>query len=218
MKKHLLPTLILIIGMVTAKAQDTKFSLGFMANPNIGWISAEDLDFDDNIDVESSGARIGFSYGVIGEIHFTENYHVVLGAGHVFTGGRFSGSNTSVDRRIATPLDETVYDAVNYDPVKLQYIHIPVLLRLKTNEIGYIRYFGNIGFAFDFGLNGKTNLKLSGTEYMLDSDGEPTITPFVDREPTSDLTFNSSLINPYLVVGLGGQYSLGWKLKGTFWS
>lgn len=209
MKKHLLPTLILIFGMVTAKAQETQFSLGFMANPNIGWVSAEDLDFDDGVDVASSGARLGFSYGVVGEVHLTPNYHAVIGIGHVFSGGKFSGVNTSSDQLVPNSADETVYSGVDYDPVKLQYIHIPVLLRLKTNEIGYIRYFGNIGFAFDFGLNGKTNVKLSGTEYILDSDDEPTIAPFVNREPSSDLAFNSSFLNPFLVVGVGGQYSLG---------
>lgn len=209
MKKHFLPALLIIFGTVGAMAQETQFSLGFMANPNVGWISAEDLDFDDNIDVESSGARMGFTYGVVGEYHFTNNYHLVIGAGHAFTGGSFSGVNNSADQPLPTADDLTVYNGVNYDPVKLQYIHVPILLRLKTNEIGYIRYFGNIGFAFNFGLNGKTSVKLSGTEYMEDGDGEPQIVPFADREPSSDLNFNASLLNPYLVVGIGGQYSLG---------
>ena len=203
MKKHLL-LFICFIAVTGLNAQDKKFSLGFAANPNLGWISAEDTEIEDNIDVSSSGARLGFSYGVMGEIHFTPNYNLALGINHVFTGGKFSGTNnnSTPDPTSSTP---KVYSAVSYEPAKLSYIHIPALLRLKTNEIGYISYFGNIGFAFDFALNGKADAVLSGLE--LDDNNE--VVAFNQRQLDSDIRFNTSFLNPYFVVGLGGQYSLG---------
>jgi len=204
MKKHLL-LFICSLFIISSFAQDRKFSLGFSANPNIGWISAEDLEINDNIDVSSSGARLGFSYGVMGEIHFTPNYNLALGVNHTFTGGSFSGinNNSTPDPDTDNP---TIYNSVSFEPAKLRYIHIPALLRLKTNEIGYITYFGNLGFAFDFALNGSTNVKLSGKE--LDDDGT-TINTFTDRTWDSDIRFGTAFLNTYLVVGLGGQYSLG---------
>lgn len=206
MKKHFL-LFICFIAVVSLKAQDSKFSLGFAANPNLGWISAEDTEIEDNIDITSSGARLGFSYGVMGEYHFTPNYNLAIGVSHVFTGGKFAGvNNNDVPDPTATSKS---YSSVSYEPAKLRYIHIPALLRLKTNEIGYISYFGNIGFAFDFALNGKTNAVLSGKEVGENNE----IVTFDNRSLDSDIRFNSGFLNPYFVVGLGGQYSLGGNSK-----
>jgi len=203
MKKHLLLT-FLVATSLNLLAQDKKFSLGFAANPNIGWISGEDLDINDDIDITSQGARLGFSYGLMGEIRFTENYNLALGINHVFTGGKFTGTNNGA---LASPSASVplVYSSVNYNPAKLAYLHIPALIRLKTNEIGYIRYFGNIGFAFDFALSGNTTAQLSGKE--LNDQNE--IEVFTDRTYPNDIRFQQKFINPYFVVGLGGQYSLG---------
>ncbi|MBI1184949.1 outer membrane beta-barrel protein [bacterium] len=204
MKKHLL-LIVLASLAINLFAQDKKFSLGFAANPNIGWISGEDLDNTDHVDIMTNGARLGFSYGLMGEIHFTENYHLALGINHVFTGGKFSGVNTSA-QPFPTASNPYVYSGVKYDPVKLSYLHIPALIRLKTNEIGYIRYFGNIGFAMDFALNGKTKVSLDGTEYNPDNGS---LHDFTGKTYATDVRYKPGFINPYFVVGLGGQYSLG---------
>lgn len=208
MKKHLL-LMVLIATSITLMAQDKKFSLGFAANPNIGWISGEDLDINDGIDIITEGARLGFSYGIMGEIHFTENYNLALGINHVFTGGKFSGAldaKTINDLENPTAENPLTYTSVKYDPAKLAYLHIPALLRLKTNEIGYIRYFGNIGFAFDFALSGNTSISLDGKEYNTET---TEIDDFIDRTFATDIRYQQRFINPYFVVGLGGQYSLG---------
>lgn len=208
MKKHLL--LIVITSIATTLfAQDKKFSLGFCANPNIGWISGEDLDINDDIDIITSGARLGFSYGLMSEFHFTDNYHLALGVNHVFTGGKFSGGYTESaldDVPNPTSNNPIVYTNVSYEPVKLAYLHIPALIRLTTNEIGYIKYFGNIGFAMDFALNGNTNINLSGKELNTDNN---VVEAFNNRTFNDDIGYKPRFMNPYFVVGLGGQYSLG---------
>lgn len=208
MKKHLL--LILITSLATTLfAQDKKFSLGFCANPNIGWISGEDLDINDDIDITTSGARLGFSYGLMGEFHFTENYHLALGVNHVFTGGKFAGGfSENALGNVANPTstNSIVYSNVSYEPAKLAYLHIPALIRLKTNEIGYIRYYGNIGFALDFALSGNTNISLNGKEYNSEISA---IEAFEKRTFATDIRYQQRFMNPFFVVGMGGQYSLG---------
>ena len=79
-------------------------------------------------------------------------------------------------------------------------------MRLKTNEIGYIRYFGNIGFALDFALSGKSELRLTGKEWNTETNS---VDYFADRTFSSDVDYKPSFINPYFVIGAGGQYSLG---------
>ncbi len=193
----------------TGFSQDKKFSLGFCANPNLGWISGEDLDINDDINISTSGSRLGFSYGLMGELHFTENYHLALGVNHVFTGGKFSGfydENSLGNVPDPTSTNPLVYSKVDYAPAKLSYLHIPALIRLSTNEIGYLRYFGNIGFALDFALNGNTTISLDGKEYNTNT---TFIEPFTSRTYQNDLPYKQRFINPYFVVGLGGQYSLG---------
>lgn len=210
MKKHVLLLLFLAFSSIgSLAAQENNFSLGLAFNPNLGWISADDLNINDDIDVSSSGARMGFSYGLLFEYHFSDNYHIASGVHHVFSGGRFSGLNNEPDLSSLDEDGQKVYSNVSYQPVGLRYIHLPILVRLKTNEIGYISYFGNIGFGFDFGLNGQTDIKLEGHEFMADEADQ--IQEF--EEEFQDVRYKTPFLNNFFIVGLGGQYSLGGNTK-----
>ncbi|MBI3142993.1 MAG: outer membrane beta-barrel protein [Bacteroidetes bacterium] len=206
MTRPILPILLMFASMQLL-AQDKKFSLGFVANPNLGWISGIDLNTEstDKVEISNEGARLGFSYGLVGEYHFTPNYNLALGVNHLFTGGKFSGVNTGglPEPTASNPIS---YSSISYEPAKLSYIHVPILIRLKSNEIGYMKYFGNIGFAFDFSLNGKASAYYDGIEYV---DETGLLQPFTRRTFTTDVRFQQRFISPYFVVGLGGQYSLG---------
>lgn len=190
-------------------SQENIFSLGFNVSPNIGWLSVTDTDIEDDysFDHEGSTARMGFAYGLMVEYHFTENYHLSASVNHLMTGGRFTGTNTETgDLTLPTVANQDkVYFATNYSPVKLNYLHIPVGLRLKTNEIGYFRYFGNLGFAGAFGIGSKTDVNLSYYEFD-EANNTAVAETDVLRENTE---FQARFLSTFFTVGAGAQYSMG---------
>lgn len=201
--------LVFIISSLMSFAQsDKQFSLGFNACPNIGWLSGQDTEPNDQIDIKSNGARMGFAYGLIFEYNFTENYTVATGVNHLFTGGKYSVLNVKPESELTLPNSETkpLYVGVEYNPIKLQYVQIPLTLRLKTNEIGYIKYFGELGFSGAFSLNSKTDNTVTSYNYK-DNDGNPIVS--METNDYENIGFKDKFLATYFIVGAGGQYSLG---------
>lgn len=204
MKKALL---FMMMACVSSSLLAQKFSLGFNASPNVGWLTSADTDIEDPYTFDAPGARLGFSYGIMFEYHLTDNYHVSLDINHLMTGGKFTAQHDDPSK-ITLPdasAPDKVYFATVYDPIRLNYLFLPIMLRLKTNEIGYMRYFGNIGFAGAFGLGSNTDVTLSYYEYDTDNSSVSTI----PDETLESIDFRNRFIGTYFKVGLGAQYSMG---------
>lgn len=138
-------------------AQDTKFNFGLKVSPTIAWFKCSG-------NLDNDGSKIGFAYGLMADFNFTDNYAIGTGIDVTYRGGKVK--NDTIKKKTV-----------------LQYIEVPVTLKLKTNEIGYVTYFGKVGFAPGF------NIRTDGDFNKSD------IYPF----------------NLALVAGLGMQYSLGGK-------
>jgi hypothetical protein len=150
--------LAFVAAFQTANAQDNKFNFGLKISPTVAWFKgSENLDND--------GSKIGFAYGLMADFNFSNNYAFGTGIDVTYRGGKLKYQDTYKLKTV------------------LQYIELPITLKLKTNEIGYMTYFGRVGFAP--GINIKT-----------DGDFKKS-----DINP----------INMALIVGLGAQYSLGGK-------
>jgi len=160
---------VAVSSVVNAQSDnDSKFNFGLKLSPTIAWFKAEGTG------VESGGAKIGFAYGLIADINFAKNYSFETGIDVTYRGGKTK--SIYVD-----PLTGTTYEGKR--TITLQYIELPITLKLKTNEIGYMTYFGRVGFA-----------------------------PGVNIRASNDISKkNVNPINLSLIVGLGAQYSLGGK-------
>lgn len=103
----------------------TKLSTLVKATPTISWlrVDAEGLSND--------GIRIGFTYGLVTEFKFSSNYAFATGIDVSYRGGKFKYSLGD--------------DDVSFTQ-KLQFLDVPVALKLRTNEIGYMKYYGTFGF------------------------------------------------------------------------
>lgn len=127
------------------------FRLGLTASPTFGWIKAENGKGD--------GLGLGFSYGLIGDFNFAENYSFSTG----LTVTTINGKSTEInpppyyDPTIGTP---TAYN-IKY---KLQYIEIPLTVKLKTSKIGYVRWYGQFGLSNDFNIGARQNVDRVGGE------------------------------------------------------
>ncbi|MFT5336659.1 MAG: hypothetical protein ACJAY8_000867 [Sphingobacteriales bacterium] len=128
----------------------------------------------------ADGAASGYSFGAIIDRHFEKNY--------AFTTG-FSVMNSGIKDQLWEKENES-YTKYNRK-IKIQYIEIPTILKLKTNEIGYMTYYGNIGLSSGFRL--KSTFEKSFGDQKVDSGNA--------KEETS--IFRSAL-----VIGGGMEYNV----------
>lgn len=126
------------------------FRLGLTAHPTFGFMKAENG--------KGNGLSLGFSYGLMGDFNFAENYSFATG----LTITTINGKTTEVN---AMPYHESVSSSnpVGYDlKYKMQYIEVPLTIKLKTAKIGDLRWYGQFGLSNDFRIGAKQNAEVGG--------------------------------------------------------
>lgn len=123
---------IILIGILTAfiiagHAQGFKF--GLKLSPHFSWFKIDTKD-----SIKNDNPCFMFSYGLIGDYNFANNYALNFEINHSFFN--------------ASTIDNTFKDG-KHEPKpykwKLQNIEIPVALKMKTNEINNFIYYGKFG-------------------------------------------------------------------------
>lgn len=173
-------SLVLLFSLVTvaANAQFPPYYFGLKAAPQISWMRP-------NVDTyESAGAKVGFAWGFIAEFNFTKNHSIATGFNMLFNGGKLKfpavqgGDAGSMVRDYA-----------------LKYIEIPLTLKMRTNDINGMRYFGRIGLGTAFKIGSKA------TDEFTNSAGKTTNSK---KANYNDVTF----ARESLIVGLGAEYEI----------
>jgi len=174
-----------------AQGSDPVFHFGLKAVPNLGWIKTDDKS------TESDGSKFGFAYGLVTEFRFAENYAFATGIEVAYRNGK-----------IKTQASETVNDTtttiVSKASMKIQYIEIPLTLKLKTNEIGVLRYFLQIGVAPGFKIGAKADVS-SKTET---STAGTTIGTISIPEENVDYKDAINNLNMSMIVSGGIEYNI----------
>ncbi len=138
-KNNLIKTLLLIlfaIGSFSKVHAQQKITFGVHADPVISWFTT------DIKQVRDDGARAGFNFGLTLNKYFTPNYSFSTGIGLVRAGGKLVSTDTTVLKFSNSTATVLPGNPVVY---KLQYLVLPVGLKLQTNQIGYITYFCDLG-------------------------------------------------------------------------
>jgi len=146
--KKIILLLVLIFSSVNSGAQQP-ISFGIYADPVISWFSS------DITQVRSSGARPGFNFGVTYNRYFAPNYAFSTGISLLSAGGRLVRSDTTAMN--FSKLKATVLpgEPVTY---RIQYLTFPVGLKLQSNQIGYVRFFSNVGLVPKIVVNRKLDI------------------------------------------------------------
>ena len=162
-------------------AQTTRrFSL--FADPQLSWFTSDTRKFDPNGSI--GGFNIGFTY----DKYFAERYAIFLGLSINNVGGNLKYQETGYkletrDNTYTVPRGSNV-------KLKAQFLNVPVGLKFKTNEIGYVSFNAQVG------VSGSIRLKASVWE---DSNN-------IEKE-TITQQFNQ-VYGSYFIGG-GVEYSLG---------
>ena len=145
--------LLLLFFTGSAFAQDSSspyygFRLGLTAHPTIGWVKP-DIG-------KSNGVSLGFSYGLMGDFNFTQNYSFATGLTITTINGK-STEVVTLGSNAGTP--SQFENEIKY---KLQYIEVPLTLKLKTVKINEVRYYGQFGLSNGFMIGAKQDFDLVG--------------------------------------------------------
>ena len=178
MKKYLFISILALIS-VKAFSQDTRFTV--FVDPQFSWMSS------DIKTVESDGSKFGVNIGLNMDNFFAQNYAFTTGISIDNTGGNLTFENEKKLKISGTDTTLNPGSTVHY---KLQYINIPLGLKLKTNEIGYLTFFANLG------INGGINIKATGEVDNFELDSE-------------NISDEIKLFNLGYYIGAGVEYSIG---------
>ncbi len=146
--KTTIATLILFV-MLAGKgyAQVKAFQFGFKVGPNIGWVKPDATDY------ERMGTLAGFNWGFKGEAFLMENYFFSTGFNVIYLNGGYSYPD---QRQLTTGSGPMTIGTLDRE-LHTQYLQIPALLKMKTNEIGGLRIYGEVGFGMAFLLRAKAD-------------------------------------------------------------
>lgn len=158
------------------------FRLGLTATPTIGWIKPEQG--------KTNGVALGFSYGLMGDFNFAPNYSFST----ALTVTTINGKSTEADPVFIKSLDNTANPniPVAYDlKYRIQYLELPLTIKLKTIKADGKRYYGQFGLSNSFMLSAKQDAVNGSTK--------------IDNVNISDYT---KFYRAGLVIGGGGEFDI----------
>ncbi len=176
MKKVSAILCVLALATATAQAQDKSVRFGIKVAPNFGWINP------DTKELKNDGARFGYTFGLMGDFMIGANQN------YAFATGLFLNN---VEGKSTYPSDKQNLITES----KYQYIELPLTLKLKTNEIGYMTYYGQIGFGTAFNIRAKSDFD------TFNERGE------IVRVTDEDIMDNTQLFKASLIVGAGLEFN-----------
>lgn len=216
MKNSLLIAVVLLMS-ATGIAQDQEWKIALHVDPNISWMKPE------NKNIEQGGSVMRFGFGIMIDKMFTENYAFGTGFNVFRTGGELSYLyRTTYTKDGASAATKVVANRVR--TYNLQYIEIPLTLKLRTNEIGYITYWAQMGLGLGINIRAKGDDEITYVREYVEVADDPT-TPETDEssqtwEPSSirqqsredeDINDDIDVFRTSLIVAAGIEYNLSDK-------
>lgn len=164
-----------------AQNEGRSVRFGLKLAPNMGWIKP------DTKGIKKGASKFGYSFGLMGDF-------MIGGQGqYAFaTGVLLNNLSGELKYPIADSSGDSKELAYLY---KLRYIELPLTVKLKTSEIGYMTYYGQIGVSTAFNIRAKGDMEGYGPNN--------TVVLLEDEDVADDI----SLFKAALVVGAGFEYN-----------
>lgn len=224
MKKILTPLLLLLLSG-NAIAQYTygepvesnnsgggsvrKTRFGLFIAPNNSWMKPTASKSNDGLYlVSSNGSKIGYSWGLMMDYFFAENYGIATGVQLNTTGGKMNATYDITKLPLVPPVNLVKSAEFDY---RLQYFEVPFGLKLLSDELsGGVRIFGNIG------ITAAVNIARKGSYTVLYTDTSSTGS--VDKVATGEnerLRGGLSITPILFQMNLGGgiEYRVSQKMS-----
>lgn len=171
--------------MLSPKIFSQNLKMGVFADPIITWLVTD----ADNI--ANDGVRMGANIGLSVEKYFAEKYAFSTGVFISNCGGRLQYSDTTTFNISGENITISPNSIIKY---KLQYVSIPIGLKLKSDEIGYTSFYADLGMLPQINIKAIAN---------------------GDSLSNASINDDISLFNLSYYIGAGIEYSLGGKTSLT---
>jgi hypothetical protein len=168
MKKPLIIFLsfIMMIGISKIHAQNKEKSsiiqLGAKISPSLSWLNSNSSD------ISSDGTTAKFSWGFMADFRFADKYYFSSGFNINSIGGKISYTDSDTSFTLGT----------KHRNIRTKYIEIPLTIKMKTRQFGYLTFFGQIGFGLnmkisahsddDFFPNNNTSVAISKSDIKIE--------------------------------------------------
>ena len=208
-KLILLLATILISQWVVSQSQ---FRFGLKIAPSFNWMKPDDVK-----KFENGGTTLGFNWGLTVEYALSENFSFYSGLelnhekgkinfletnkAYYYMNDRYDFIETKEENGVRVPEDTTGYLLqLKSRSYKSTYVTIPVGIKMKTKEIGYMTYFGEFGLNLAF----RTGTKVTDeVDYLNNNDAKANLNDITDVNMDKDM----QPIRVRLRVGLGTEYA-----------
>ncbi len=174
--------LLILVSTTGNLLAQSNFRFGLSATPLVSWYKI------DNPAIVNEGVRMGFQYGLLTDILLEETGRYAFSSGVLVT---MNGGQLTDNRDTGFSVND-----VN----RLQYLEIPVTMKLTATELNYFKFFGQIGVVPGF------NIRARG-----DRSFDPTLinNPDVLNRKVNEI----NIFNIGLQVGGGIDYELAESLS-----
>ena len=212
MNKKLLFLLFAVAFISTGFGQDAKkFRFGLKAVPSLNWYRT------DNTKMVKGGKFLGFGWGFVTEFKLTESASLSTGLQIDYDKGEvkfindtsyFVRYNYTKDGNIAkgsVPYDSsmTAYQ-LGSRKYMINYITVPIIMKMHTKEIGALTYFGQFGFF----LSAKTKARALDAVNELAPAPSSTQVTLGTKDAPLNIDKDSQLFRLQLSIGGGAEYNL----------
>lgn len=212
MKKILLFSFIYLLGNISFAQLDNSqnnvknFRFGLKGNLSIDWMKPENKK-----KFVSNGSGLGYGWGAQLEYRLNKTASIVTGIGIQTAIGKIgfyeASSKDSVfyilnkDEEFLEFNTTNLLDSTNTSfwlkdrKYKINYITIPIALKMKTKEIGYFTYYGT--FGLNLGI--KTKATVEDNVEILNA---------VTTNSDLDLNSGASIARTGIIIGGGAEYTI----------
>jgi hypothetical protein len=183
--------LFLILILVAGKnlmAQEKNIRFGVFADPVIAWFSS------DTKETKNDGARAGLNFGFTFNKYFDKNYSFSTGLSLLNAGGRLTNADS-----VEMAFNNFTTEVAPGEPMiyRIQYLNIPLGLKFESDQIGYTRFFVDLGLDAKVVLGGKVDIPSHE----------------IEKEAAAD---ELNLFNIGYHLMAGAEYSLGGNTEMVF--
>ncbi|MFQ5447123.1 MAG: outer membrane beta-barrel protein [Saprospiraceae bacterium] len=141
MKKIVAIAAFFLLAQDFISAQTNDLRLGFQVSPVFSSMGSTSNK------INSNGTNLGLKLGMRAEMFFRENYAFITGIGFAFNSGGTlhydNGGQIWTRSELPGGVDPTFLPGVDLK-YSLQYVEIPLGLKFRTNEMGYLRYWAEV--------------------------------------------------------------------------
>ena len=185
MKNKAILSFLLLLSTSITFAQDGKFKLGLRFAPSLSSVRVQDLNDQDEVSFSGSPSGLRFSAGLTGDFYFGRNYSF-------YTGVWYSVMKSGLQASYTDPITKNKTNAESI--TNLQYLQIPLALKLFTNEVAT-----DVKLYFVVGGTGAINIQEKKISYKDDTK--------LFTEPALGKGYSFGDVG--LLLGAGAEYRLG---------